>query len=140
MFLVLGGGVFAYWTYKQNRPSPVWVPLPINRDLSDDKRNEIVKDLKAKLDTPEVLARVSKDLDLPEKWNLSSDAEAAQSISERLILEIGEADTPMGKVPSMNIGIRGTKKEVKLSGEIAMRLMKDVWKILGIKPPSKQEF
>ncbi len=43
--LLVGGSGFAYWNYKQGRPHPVWVPLPINPDLSDEKREEIAMHL-----------------------------------------------------------------------------------------------
>lgn len=49
MMLMLGGGVFAYSTYKQNRPHPMWVPLPLNPALPGEKRQEILKELTAKL-------------------------------------------------------------------------------------------
>jgi hypothetical protein len=41
MALMLGGGVFAYSAYKQNRPHPMWVPLPLNPALPGEKRLEI---------------------------------------------------------------------------------------------------
>ncbi len=41
MMLMLGGGVFAYSTYKQNRPHPMWIPLLLNPALPGEKRQEI---------------------------------------------------------------------------------------------------
>ena len=41
----------------------------------------------------------------------------------------------MGRYPVVQIGVRGKKKERELAGQISMRLMDVVWKILGIKPP-----
>ena len=140
VILMVGGGGFAYWTYKQNRPNPVWVPLLINRELTDDKRQEIAIDLKEKLSKSEILNKVSSDLGLARKWNLPSDESAAQEIKKRLFVKIGEADSPEGKVPSINIGVEGSRREAAISGEIALRLMKDVWQLLGIKPPEEQSF
>lgn len=140
VILMVGGGGFAYWTYKQNRPNPVWVPLLINRELTDDKRQEIAIDLKEKLSKSEILNKVSSDLGLARKWNLPSDESAAQEIAKRLFVKIGEADTPEGKLPSINIGVEGSRREAAISGEIALRLMKDVWQLLGIKPPEEQSF
>jgi hypothetical protein len=139
MMLLLGGTYFAYRTYQHNRPQPVWVPLPINPELESAKRDEIINDLKAKLSEPELLTKVSKDLGLPEKWNLPSDAECAKEIARRLYIRPGEADTPIGSVPAIHIGIKGKVKESGVSGEIATRLMDEVWKILGIEPPEKKE-
>ena len=138
MMLLFGGGLFAYHSYKQNRPAPVWVPLPIRADLETAKRDEIIGDLKSKLSGEELLLKVAQDISLAKKWNLGSDKEAAREIGRRLFVRAGEADTPMGKVPAIHIGVTGKSKERVVSGEIAMRLMEDVWKILGIKPPPKK--
>ncbi len=136
--LMLGGGAFAFHTYKQNRPHPVWVPLPINPELPSDERKKIAKNLKAKLDQPEILLQVCKDLGLTKKWEIGAD-EAAAELSKRLFVKVGEAASPMGNVPSINVGVSGKNKEKEDSEAISMRLMKDVWKILGINPPQRKE-
>ena len=142
MVVMLGGGYFAYSTYKQNRPHPMWVPLPLNPALPGEKRQEIIKDLTAKLKDEALLIQVSKDLELPRKLKLRSDEEAAREISKRLFVKLGEMPAPMGgTAPSLNVGVSGKAKDAGISGEIAMRLMRDVWKILGIKPaPEKDAF
>lgn len=136
MVLMLGGGGFAYHEYRQNRPHPIWVPVPINPALPVEKRDEIAKDLKAKLSKIEILLKVSHDLGLPKKWNLASDEAAAQVIADRLFVRVGEADGPMGKVPAINIGVSGKEKDKVMTEKLALRLMEDVWKIAGIKPPA----
>ena len=138
--LAVGGGGFAYWTYKQNRPSPVWVPLSINPEFSEDKRQGLAKELKEKLSKPEILNQVSVDLQLAKKWNLATDQLAAQEIAKRLFVTVGEMDSPQGRGPSINIGIQGIRRDAAVSGEVAMRLMKDVWKILGIDPKTGKAF
>lgn len=138
VILVLGGGAFGYWTIKQNRPAPIWVPLSMKADFPYDKRKEIAKELKTKLEKKEILLKVSKDLGLAAAWKLPSDEAAADELGKRLFVDLGDMDTPDGKVPSMNIGVRGKLKEKELSGKIAVRLMKDVWTILGLEaPPAK---
>ena len=117
----------------------MWVPLPINPELPAEKRDEIIAKLKQELSETAVLTKVSKDLSLPAKWDLATEELAAQEISRRLFVRAGEADTPMGKVPAIHIGVNGTRKERDLSGQIAMRLMDDVWSILGINPPPKSQ-
>lgn len=136
MVLMLGGGGFAYRSYKLGRPHPVWVPLPLNPALPVEKRDEIAKDLKSKLLKIEIMLQVSHDLGLAKKWSLATDKEAAQQISERLFVKVGEADGPMGKVPSLNIGFYGKEKDKELTEKLALRLMEDVWKIVGMKPPT----
>ena len=139
MMLVLGGGGYAYRNYKLNRPHPIWVPLPINPALPLEKRDEIAKDLKAKLSKFEILLQVSHDLGLPKKWNLATDEEAAEEIAARLFVKVGEADGPMGKVPSINIGLTGKSRDKEITEKVALRLMEDVWKIAGIKPPAPKD-
>ena len=139
MFLTGGGALFAYHQYKQNRPAPVWVPLPINPELPDAKRDEIIEKLRKELSEPAVLTRISKDLGLPRAWNLPSDDAAAEEIRQRMFIRAGEADTPMGKVPAIHFGMSGKNKERELNGRIAVRMMDDVWKILDIKPPQKNQ-
>jgi len=135
--LMAGGGYFALKAYKQNRPAPVWVPLPVNPELSSERTRELVDDLKSRLSEPGLLQRVSKDLSLTGKWRMATDEQCAEEIGRRLFVRSGEADTQMGKVPAIHIGVHGKRKEREVSGEIAMRLMDDVWPILGIDPPPK---
>lgn len=138
VMLVVGGGGYGWWNYKQNLPAPLWVPLPINPERTDEERAQVAGELKAKLDSPAILIQISKDLDLTHKWNLPSNEAAANEISKRLFVRVGEADTPMGKVPSLNVGVDGKVKEAKVTGEIAMRLMKETMKLIGIKPPQPE--
>ena len=133
VMLLVGGGWFARRAYQQNRPQPMWVPLPINPELPLAKRDAIIKDLKTKLSDPQLLVKVSRDVGLRQKWQLASDEDCARQIRENFFVRPGEADTPMGKVPSINIGMTGKSKEQAVSGEIAMRLMEEVRKLLGIK-------
>jgi hypothetical protein len=141
VLLATGGGVFALRVYKQNRPQPIWVPLPVNPELTVEKRGELAAEIKKNLLKPDVLIQVSKDLNLARVMEMPTDEAAANEISQRLFVDVGEAAAPTGgTVPSINIGIRGKRKDTELSGKIAMRLMQDVWKILGIKPPPAKDF
>lgn len=139
MMLFLGGGYFAYRTIKQNRPHPIWVPVPINPQLPISKRDEIINTLLKKLRDPDILQKVSKDLNLTRRMNLPTDQEVAAELDKQLFVRAGDMDTPMGKVPSIHIGLKGKAKNTALTGEIAMRLMDDVWPVLGIKPPKKNQ-
>lgn len=136
--LMFGGGAFAYKTYKGNRPAPIWVPLRINPETSPEKQAEIVKELKVKLCAPEILTQVSKDLNLRTEWKLKSDEQTVDQLGKRIFVRTGNRDTPMGRVPTIDVGVEGKAKDRDLSGKIAIRLMNDVWKILGIKPPPQK--
>lgn len=136
--LMFGSSFFAYQNYKQNQPQPIWVPLPINPQLPGEKRTEFAKELKAKLAKPEILTQVAKDLGLARTWGLNSDAAAGEEISRRLFVRVGEAATPMGNVPSINVGVNGKVKEKAISEKLSLRLIEDVWKILGVNGPTKK--
>lgn len=138
MLLMGAGGYFALKTFKQNRPAPMWVQLPINPELPMTKRDEIIATLKSELSATGRLVRVSTDLGLAGKWNLASDEAAAGELAGRLFVREGEADTPGGKIPVIQIGVKGKRKEAEVSGGIAVRLMDDVCDILGIDPPPKK--
>jgi hypothetical protein len=58
----------------------------------------------------------------------------------RMFVRAGEDETPMGKTPTINIGVNGKVKDRAVSEKISMRLMDDVFKILGMKAPPKKEF
>lgn len=76
---------------------------------------------------------------IPKAFGVSSDEQAANEVAKRMFVDVGEADSVMRtKFPSINIGVKGKATEQELSGKITMRLMQDVWKVLGIKPPAQK--
>lgn len=135
VFLLLGGGYFGLRTVRQNRPHPVWVPVPIRTDLPIAKRDELIKELKARLSEPAVLEQVSKDLGLADHFDFASDKEAAADLNKRLIVRAGEM--PQGRVPAIHVGFSGKAKDARLTEKTVMRLMKDAWPILGVKAPEE---
>jgi hypothetical protein len=137
VLMLMLGGAYVYYkkVYQQNLPHPVWVPVPINPELPSAKVKEIMAGLKKQLCEPEILVKVSSDVGLVKKWNLPTDEICARELKERIFVRAGEADTPMGKVPAIHIGVNGKEKETPITTELALRLIQDVWKILGIKPP-----
>ncbi|MFT3990904.1 MAG: hypothetical protein QM680_05790 [Luteolibacter sp.] len=136
--LAFGGGAFGYWSYRQHRPDKVWVPLPLNPALGEDQRAKAAAELKTKLESDEILTRVCTDLSLADKWKLSSTDAAKAEVKKRLFVEIGEVALNGTTAPSANVGVTGIRKERQLLGEISTHLIKEVWKILGIKPPPGQ--
>lgn len=135
MAMVCGGGLFAFRTYKQNLPYPVWVPLPINPELATERQDAIAKGLKVKLLEQRILVQVSKDVGLKKEWQLDSDEQCADELVKRIFVRLGDTTTKMGQVPTINVGVNGKSKDRDVSGKIAMRLIKDVYKILDIDPP-----
>jgi len=130
----LGGG-FALWTYRENRPKKVWVPLALNEELPAEKREELATQIKGKLLEGTIIQDAVKETGLTNKLKLSSASEAEAEVRKRLFVEVGEAETPAGTVPSINIGLNCQRKSYDAMGAVAMRMMRDVWKMLGIKEP-----
>jgi hypothetical protein len=136
--LVMGGGAFAWWHHRQNRPAPMWVQLPVRAEFPVEQRDRTIQELNTRLRDPELLQMVVRDVSLTEKWGLASEREAVQRLSGRVFVRMGEMQTPMGSVPAMHIGVSGKAKEREISGMIAERLMQDALEILGIPPPPKR--
>ena len=136
----IGGGV-GLWTYRQNRPQKVWVPLPLNAELPADRQEQVAKDIKAKLLEGNIIAEVVKDVNLAAKLDLPSNEAAEAEVRNRLFVELGSTPGPTGgTVPSLNIGLNCQRKTFKVMGEVATRIMQDVWKIMGIKQPEPALF
>jgi hypothetical protein len=136
LLLVLATGVFGYWQYRQNRAEPIWVPIPLNKELPLEQRDEMVKKLKIELCQKDRLVQVSKELKLTEKFSLPSDEAVAAELTERLFVKVGEFKTATVTIPTLDIGVDGAHKDSKTSAEIAQRMVQEVWKILGVKPPT----
>lgn len=132
MFLLVGGGGFAYWSHKQNLPAPIWIPIPMKHELSVEQREKIAEQLEEKLETPEILNKITQDLNLAAKWKLSY-PDATAELKKRLFVRTGEMDGPSGKAPSMDVGVNGPRKDSAITHEIAKRVMDDVLDLLGIK-------
>jgi len=133
------GGGFALWNYRENRPKKVWVPLPLNAALTEEKREQLAAEIKAKLLAGTIIADAVEETDFASKMKLTPEQAEAEA-RQRLFVELGETDTPMGRVPSVNIGFNCQRKSFNAYGSLATRLMKDVWKMLGIKEPEAPLF
>jgi len=138
MVVMMVGAWFAYGIYKDTRPSPIWVPLQVNQDMTTEKQDEIAKELRGKLLERDYLVGVSKELNLKNVWKMESHEKSADELAKRIFVRVGTYDTPMGRVPSINIGVNGIKKETENSTKIAMHLAKRVWAHLGLEPPREQ--
>ncbi len=139
LLLGMGGGALL-WNQRRNRPDKVWVPLPLSPEAPEDARKTFAKQLDTELRKPSVLLGVATDVQLAEKFGLPTTEAAAEELGKRLFVELGQADTPMGKAPSLNIGVNGKSREHALLGKIAERLMQDVKRILGVKDQPAPSF
>lgn len=128
--LVAGAG-FGFRAYKQNRATRIWLPIPTRAELTIDQRRDAVALLKKKLGEDELLTKVSVDTGYARDMALADDAAGAADLRQRLFVEIGTADTPAGKVPSINVGFNCKVKEFDRMKKVTNRLMADIGVILG---------
>jgi hypothetical protein len=137
--LLFGLGLSAaYHLYKQSRPHPVWVPIPINPKVSMSEADRVIADLTFKISEHDRLVRLGTGLGLKDKWEMNSYDEVADEIAKRLYVRSGDMDTPMGKLPAIHVGVRGTNRDRVDSYALVEGLMPDVWKILGLDPPPQR--
>ena len=132
--LLVGGGLYGYREFLRSKPAPIWVPLPLRADISMEEQEKIGKEIDTRLRTDEILRQIAIDVDLQKKLKQPSLDAAVKELDRRLFVKPGSADTPDGTVPSINIGVEGNGHEKVVLGEIATRIIKDVYRIVGIDP------
>lgn len=138
LLLLFGVGLStAYHLYKQSRPHPVWVPIPVNPDAPFGQIDNLVRELTIKFSEREILMRIGRDLDLKNKWGMKSDEEVADEIRDRLFVKRGDMDTQMGSIPAIHVGFRGTNRDREVSYAMLDALLPDVRKAFG-GPPQKK--
>jgi hypothetical protein len=129
VLLLFGAGLpTAYHFYKQSRPHPVWLPIPTSLNASIEDVDNLMENL----------SRIGRELDLKDKWGMDSDEEVVDEIVSRFYVKRGDMDSPMGKLPAIHVGLRGTNRDREISTAIVNKLIPDVWKILGVEPPKKR--
>jgi hypothetical protein len=138
LLLLFGIGLpSAYHFYKESRPHPVWLPIPIPPEAPFGQTDIIIRALTTKLSDREKLMRIGRGLDLKDKWGKDSDEKVADEIASRLYVKRGEMDTPMGSVPAIHVGLRGTNRDRETSHAMLDALLPDVREVLGVEPPKK---
>jgi hypothetical protein len=135
------GARYAKREYHLRQPSRIWVPVALRADISMEDQKNLAMQIEEKLRTEKILRAVVMDLGLPEKFKQPSEDAAVKELNRRLFVEVGSADTPNGSLPSINIGVAGIGHEGELLGEVSMRIIREVWLMIGINPktgkPSK---
>ncbi len=132
--LLAGGGLYGLREYKKGRPAPIWVPLGLRADISMEEQNKLAEEIETRLRDEKLLGKVVEDLGLQEEFGVADQAAAIQELDRRIFVKVGKANTPGGTVPSINVGAEGTGHDVEISGKIATRIIKDVWRMIGIDP------
>lgn len=128
------GARYAKRQYHLSQPDKVWVPVPLRMDLPMEEQINLAKQIDEKLRTDEILRTVVIDVGLKEKFKQPSEDAAVKELSRRLFVEVGTYETPMGFVPTINVGVAGIGHENTVLKETSIRVVKFVHLMNGIDP------
>lgn len=138
LFLLAGGGYYARKQYYAAKPAPIWIPLALRADISMTEQKSLAEQIDEKLRTDTILRQIVIDADLQKGFNQPTEDAAVKELDRRLFVKVGTADTPNGTVPSINVGVNGNGKEKEVLGKAAQRIIRDVWRMIGIDPDTGQ--
>jgi hypothetical protein len=131
LVLAVAGGAYASWSKRQVMPTRVYVPLPLNPELTEELRDQAADNIRRQIEQPPVLVNVARSSGLATALDLPNDEAAAEFLRERLFVDVGETATTMGVAPALEIGFRCKVREFKDVSAAATDLMKEVWKIVN---------
>ena len=140
LVLAYFGAKYARHEYFLGKPSRIWVPLALPSDLSMEDQKKLADQINEKIRTDAILRGVVVDVGLQKKFAQPTEDAAVKELDRRLFVEVGTAKTPYGSVPSINVGVSGIGRENAVLGEASTRIIKDVWKMLGIDPVTGKRF
>ncbi len=132
--LVFGAGA-GYVLMKLNQPDPRWMPLLLNPELPEEKREEVAAELRTMILERERLLKMVREEDVVKGLGFSSEEEAVLELERRIFIKVGEAATEMGYVPALHIGVSGKRKERSEVEKLAMRVMKEVQAVIDAASP-----
>jgi hypothetical protein len=135
--LAAAGGAYAYWNKRQEMQTRVYVPLPLNPELPEERRDQAAADIRRRIEEPPTLVNVVKVTGLASALGLPNDEAAADFLRERLFVEVGEAESGMGLVPALEIGFHCKVREYDDVGVATTQLMQEVWKMVNPAQPAE---
>jgi hypothetical protein len=136
LVLMFFGAKFAWREYQLGKPDKIWVPLVLPADISMAEQEKLAGQINEGLRTDAILRKVVTEAGLQEKFGQPDEDAAVKELDRRLFVEIGTAETPNGSLPSINVGLSGTGHEKAVLEDASIRIIKDVWLMLGIDPTS----
>ena len=125
------GSYLGLKTYKQSRPYPIWIPLPIKADMDKGQRDEACAQVRDYMFEEERVLAMARDLELAKLWSLSSENEAAHALRKRMFVRLGRTNTEFGEVPAIEMGANGTRKEIETTQKIVQRMVDDMKRARG---------
>lgn len=132
LILLTGGGLYGYREYLRSKPAPVWMPITLKADISMADQKALAEEIAEKLNNDDLLRQIVIDADLQKGFKQPSEEAAIKELKGRLFSKAGTADTANGPMPSVNVGLSGTGGESEVLFRASKRIMKDVWRMMGI--------
>ncbi len=99
-----------------------------------EDQNKLAEKIEEGLRRDGILRQVVIDEDLERKFNSTSQEAAVKELESRLFVKVGTADTMNGTAPAIHVGVNGTGREKEVLGDTAQRIIRDVWRMIGIDP------
>lgn len=123
----LTGGYFWLKNERANRPDRIWVPIPLNTELSHEQHLEFAEKLRDHLSGEEVLAKISIAVGHAQTGPFETEDAAIADLRVRLMCEVGEHHY----APSLNVGFRGKRRENAMLKELTTKLMDELQVVLS---------
>lgn len=132
MLLVVAAG--GYWWMKQNRPDQQWVPMPLNPSSTQEDRARLQQQIQDYLSKEALLKKIVTELALSKRWNANGDQQAYDRLKTSFFVRLGEVRHPMTQevMPTIDVGVKGKRKENRILAEIATRMARETRSYLGI--------
>jgi hypothetical protein len=135
VLLVASAGGYAWM--KQNRPDQQWVPMPLNPSSTQGERQRLQQQIEDHLLKETSLKKFVAELSLGNRWNVSGDQQALERLKSSIFIRVGEFRHPMSQeiLPTIDVGVKGKRKESRILAEIATHMAKEARLYLGISDP-----
>ncbi len=136
LLLLAGGGYYGFHQYRMGKSAPRWVPLPLRYGVPMEEQKELARQLEEKLRNDEFLKTVVVDAKLKEGFEVESEEAALEELKRRMFVKVGTFQMPTGSgtVPSVNIGVEGTRREKEVLDAASTCLIREAWRLMGIDP------
>jgi hypothetical protein len=130
LFLLGGGGIFAYWKIRQQQPDFQYIPLPYHPTSTAEQRANSEKQMRERLLTDAILTGVVRDCNIVSKWGLPSESAAVEELRRRAIIESKSDKINDIETETLRIGFNGVVAEHQQLRDLSQRLMEDVQRLI----------
>jgi len=108
--------------------------MPVNPATSMEQRTRLQEQIDGYLRRDNVLRSMVTKLSLVQRWDMNSEAEAVERLKQSMFVRLGEFRHPMTQevLATIDVGVKGKRKETPLMAEIATELAAETRDYLGL--------